>query len=303
MVCLEGREEEETRRAIGLKKCVKKSQDARGNEPAKRWVSPRDHEPGDQRNSSKENELEGSKTNEHCAAIQKEKRGENFKGSRGEDTPNTRRFCFKGQVEAATGGQAQTSNHDIVMKKYYDELWPSPADSSYHCPTGCPPELTVFDSETMFSSHGGPKGSGSSGLPPQEDGNRNYDGPWCQAKFLYPPAVKSQDQWNYVRYGSKEYWVKVHHMARVRAFHPIHRSQPFDAEMIGHQRVTVRFFNGEYSKPQRIFDKWTEGEEAHERRPKGEDRWIGYTFFEVDQEKKDQRDEQKVPQSFRGEGY
>ena len=32
----------------------------------------------------------------------------------------------------------------------------------------------------------------------------------------------------------------------MRPFHPIHRSQPFDAEMFENDRVTVKFFVGEY---------------------------------------------------------
>ena len=32
----------------------------------------------------------------------------------------------------------------------------------------------------------------------------------------------------------------------MRPFQPIHRSQPFDAEMFENDRVTVKFFVGEY---------------------------------------------------------
>ncbi len=292
VVC--SREEEEHKRAIGLKKCVKKAQDARGNEPAKRRVSPRDDEPGDTQDSSKENELGESKPTGHDAENQKRKKDEvvreNFMG----ETSIARIGGSKGYVEANDSGQAQSSSDGVVMTENYDALWPLTAVLNHHCPTGCPSTRTASTTEAMSSSHGGPKGGELHGA---DDGEMNRDVPWNQA----PPAVKSQDQWNFVQCSDRQFWVKVHHTTRVRPFHPLRRSQPFDAELIENKRVTVKFFAGESPRPQKIFDKWTGGDEAHDRRPKGEERWLGYTFFEIKEEKRGQWEEQRIPQSFRGE--
>ena len=176
------------------------------------------------------------------------------------------------------------------------------AVNQHHCPSGCPSQKSRSDMEAKTSSHVGFGKHGRDGESPGDDTNRDRDGPWCTPKFLVAPAVKGQDQWNCLDYKDKQYWVKVHHAPRLKAFHPLHRNQPFDSETLGKSRVTVKFFAWNHTMPQKTFDNWTSRGEKHDVLPRGEDRWIGYTFFEVHKEKKTLWKDPVVPQSFRNQG-
>ena len=72
-------------------------------------------------------------------------------------------------------------------------------------------------------------------------------------------------------------------------------------EVLNSDRVTVKFFANDFGRPQKIFDTWTSRGEKHDALPKGEDRWLGYTFFEVKKEKSLWK-EPVIPQSFNERG-
>ena len=144
------------------------------------------------------------------------------------------------------------------------------AVNQHHCPSGCPSQKSPSDMEAKTSSHVGFGKHGRDGESPGDDANRDRDGPWNTPKFLVAPAVKGQDQWNCLDYKDKQYWVKVHHAPRLKAFHPLHRNQPFDSETLGKSRVTVKFFAWNHTMPQKTFDNWTSRGEKHDVLPRGE---------------------------------
>ena len=191
-----------------------------------------------------------------------------------------RRFRVEDLPAADNGGKVQQSFNKSSTADRDDLLRPLTVTPSHHCPTGCPSRSLLSSIEAMTSRHGGEPtmgsglGSSSTGL-----GHGDQDGPWNQSRFLYPPAMKAQDQWNFIQHGDRQFWVKIHHTNRVRPFHPTHRSQPFDVDQFQNTRVTVKFYAG--GQPLRVFDLWTGRGEEHEKRSKGEDRWLGYTFFEM----------------------
>ena len=99
-------------------------------------------------------------------------------------------------------------------------------------------------------------------------------GPWSQQRFCLPPPGKTQDQWVYLEDEGNQYWIKVHHSLRTKKFHPVHRGQPMDVDLLEPMRMTVMFPGGG-GPPRRCLDKWTTPDEG---KP---DRWTGFTFFKM----------------------
>eukprot|EP00434_Breviolum_minutum_P004429 symbB.v1.2.003902.t1/scaffold199.1/size273374/7 len=99
-------------------------------------------------------------------------------------------------------------------------------------------------------------------------------GPWSQQRFCLPPPGRTQDQWVYLEDEGNQYWIKVHHSLRTKKFHPVHRGQPMDVDLLEPMRMTVMFPGGG-GPPRRCLDKWTTPDEG---KP---DRWTGFTFFKM----------------------
>ena len=78
----------------------------------------------------------------------------------------------------------------------------------------------------------------------------------------------------YLEDEGNQYWIKVHHSLRTKKFHPVHRGQPMDVDLLEPMRMTVMFPGGG-GPPQRRLDKWTTPDEG---KP---DRWTGFTFFKM----------------------
>ena len=287
-VCSEGREEEETIRAIGLQKIVKKSQDARGDEPAKTNL-PRENEPGSKKDFSKENELGELRPDNQLALHKKEKESELAK-------IGLKRVFVKplggrdnSFVEANSQGSAQHTKTNDEPSSCRDLSRPSEVSSTHHCPTGCPFSSRLSSAVEAMPSSNGPgletgigHGSSTIGWSTAEP-----TGPWHHGKYLYSPPVKSQDAWTFVQVGTQQYWVRTHHLHRIQPFHPVHRNQPVQASDLSSRRVTIKFEIGGSGRPERVFDHWTDRSEGHEWSTREGKRWCGYTFFEMKNNKKD----------------
>ena len=198
-------------------------------------------------------------------------------------------------------GKASNEQSSQASGSLIDTARTVAAVHQHYCPSGCPEREDRLNMEAKTSSHGGCENHGRDGRLPGDDQGREPDGPWRMPRFLVPPSVKTLDQWNCLDYNGRQYWVKVHHSPRLKPFHPLHRNQPFDVEVLNSDRVTVKFFANDFGRPQKIFDTWTSRGEKHDTLPKGEDRWLGYTFFEVKKEKSLWK-EPVIPQSFNERG-
>lgn len=287
-VCSEGREEEETIRAIGLQKIVKKSQDARGDEPAKTNL-PRENKPGSKKDFSKENELGELRPDNQLALHKKEKESELAK-------IGLKRVFVKplggrdnSFVEANSQGSAQHTKTNDEPSSCRDLSRPSEVSSTHHCPTGCPFSSRLSSAVEAMPSSNGPgleTGIGHRSLTIRWS-TAEPTGPWHHGKYLYSPPVKSQNAWTFVQVGTQQYWVRTHHLHRIQPFHPVHRNQPVQASDLSSRRVTIKFEIGGSGRPERVFDHWTNRSEGHEWSTREGKRWCGYTFFEMKNNKKD----------------
>ena len=288
-VCLEGWEEEETKRTMSLQENDKKNQDARGDEPAMKTL-PRENEPGGGENSSKENELGELRLDNQSAMSEKEKesgiRKVVVKKMRVKSLKKGNTSFVEALVAANSHGSAQQVADDYVESHGRGVLRLSGESSTYHCPSGCPFESRSSSAEAMSSSNGPSLatgvgyGSSTIGWPADEP-----VWPWLQGKYLYSPPVKSQDSWSFVQLEGQQYWVGTHHTHRLRLFHPVHRNQPVQANQLHSKRITVKFEIGGTGQPERLFDHWDR--DGQERGTGDGKRWCGYTFFEMKDTKKD----------------
>ena len=198
-VCLEGWEEEETKRAMGLQENDKKNQDARGDEPAMKTL-PRENEPGGEENSSKENEL-GELRLDNPSALNEKEKGSGMskvvvKKMRVKSLKRGNTSFVEALVAANSHGSAQQVAENYVESHGRGVLRLSGESSTYYCPSGCPFESRSSSAEAMSSSNGPSLatgvgyGSSTIGWPADEP-----FGPWLQGKYLYSPPVKSQDSW------------------------------------------------------------------------------------------------------------
>ena len=61
-------------------------------------------------------------------------------------------------------------------------------------------------------------------------------------RFCLPPPGRTQDQWHeklYLEDEGNQYWIKVHHSLRTKKFHPVHRGQPMDVDLLGAKRIKL----------------------------------------------------------------
>ena len=264
-VCTEGREEEETKRAIGLKKTKRKCQDAREeNEPANEGQSREKNEP-DWLEMLREKER-----NEPSISERKDTRNRCLvdKGTP-ENDPKNGVFGVVGQRRE--GGSefvegAQVIQSDFTSMRNFTGSR-SPVDFD-HCPSGCPSSQVVSGSAAM------------DGLPRLAalrcglDGRLPCGDEWETTRFWSPPVVR-KDVWE-VAYLEKGWLVRSHGDRRVRRFHPVHRGVPIDVSLLEGPRITVSFDDrGERSVTR---DLWTDPP-CNQYTPKRN--WVGWTFLKV----------------------
>ena len=96
--------------------------------------------------------------------------------------------------------------------------------------------------------------------------------PWLDPKFQRVER-SSKDLWDLSTPG----WaVRVHRHLRKRAYHPIHRSTPFNAAMLEDKRVTVCLVTTRVI----VEDEWTDPKKAKSIEGiAADEEWRGYTFF------------------------
>ena len=139
--------------------------------------------------------------------------------------------------------------------------WSEAIGYQHYCPSGCPnPDLRPRMKAMSFRH----------GVAYVDENSRDgapVHGPWSQQRFCLPPPGRTQDQWVYLEDEGNQYWIKVHHSLRTKKFHPVHRGQPMDVDLLEPMRMTVMFSGG--GPPRRCLDKWTTPDEG---KP---DRWTG----------------------------
>ena len=252
-VCTEGREEEETKRAIGLKKIKRKYQDAREeNEPD--WLE-----------MLRENER-----NEPSISERKDTRNRRLV-KKGTPERNPKSGVFDVVRQRREGGSefvegAQVIQSDFTSMRNFTGSR-SPVDFD-HCPSGCPSSQVVSGSAAM------------DGLPRLAalrcglDGRLPCGDEWETTRFRSPPVVR-KDVWE-VAYLEKGWLVRSHGDRRVRRFHPVHRGVPIDVSLLEGPRITVSFDDrGERSVTR---DLWTDPP-CNQYTPKRN--WVGWTFLKV----------------------
>eukprot|EP00434_Breviolum_minutum_P035626 symbB.v1.2.031538.t1/scaffold3672.1/size52204/2 len=282
-VCSEGWEEEETIRAIGLQKVVKKSQDARGDEPAKTNL-PRENEPGRKKDFSKENELEELRPDNQLALHKKEKEGESAKvGLKRvfvEPLVDSDDSFVEAYVEANLHGRAQQIAEDYDEHHGRGVLRLTEESSIHYCPSGCPRSEVPSGPFAMASLDEGPKvaalriapslcGGDDSGL----GGEPEF---WEEKKFCEPPKHR-KDEWLDC-WLDRGWLVRSHGTERTRRFHPVHKGNPIHADLPNGDRVTIGFSDQDERKVQK--DRWTNAP-GDLYTPKK--LWKGWTFLRLKQ--------------------
>eukprot|EP00434_Breviolum_minutum_P034130 symbB.v1.2.030197.t1/scaffold3379.1/size58058/2 len=278
-VCLEGWEEEDTKRATGLQETVKKNQDARGNEPAMKNL-PRENEPGRKENSSKENELGESKLDSPLASNEK-----------GKESGMPRVVVKKVRVESLEEGDlsfVEASFHGRAQQiaEDYDEshgrgvLRLTEESSIHYCPSGCPCSEIPSGPFAMARLNEGPKvaalriapslcGGDDSGL----GGEPEF---WEEKKFCEPPKHR-KDEWLDC-WLDRGWLVRSHGTERTRRFHPVHKGNPIHADLLNGDRVTIGFSDQDERKVEK--DRWTNAP-GDLYTPKK--LWKGWTFLRLKQ--------------------
>eukprot|EP00434_Breviolum_minutum_P028086 symbB.v1.2.024844.t1/scaffold2378.1/size80641/3 len=282
-VCSEGWEEEETIRAIGLQKVVKKSQDARGDEPAKTNL-PRENEPGRKKDFSKENELEELRPDNQLALHNKEKEGESAKvGLKRvfvEPLVDSDDSFVEAYVEANLHGRAQQIAEDYDEHHGRGVLRLTEESSIHYCPSGCPRSEVPSGPFAMASLDEGPKvaalriapslcGGDDSGLGGEPEA-------WEEKKFCEPPKHR-KDEWLDC-WLDRGWLVRSHGTERTRRFHPVHKGNPIHADLLNGDRVTIGFSDQDERKVEK--DRWTNAP-GDLYTPKK--LWKGWTFLRLKQ--------------------
>eukprot|EP00435_Cladocopium_sp_Y103_P068747 s75_g32.t1 len=96
--------------------------------------------------------------------------------------------------------------------------------------------------------------------------------PWLLPQFQTIQR-SSKDQWNLTLW-DQGWAIREHRKHRVRAFHPVHSSTPFDCAILDSERVTRKVCPAS----EVVEDQWTAANTWH-----GEP-WMGYTFFRLSAE-------------------
>jgi hypothetical protein len=120
-----------------------------------------------------------------------------------------------------------------------------------------------------------PSGSGSAEQPSNESHEQRQveaAEPWLLPQFRTIQR-SSKDQWNFTLW-DQGWAIREHRKHRVRAFHPVHSSTPFDCAILDSERVTRKVCPRE----EIVTDQWTAANTW-----RGE-AWMGYTFFRLSAE-------------------
>ena len=120
-----------------------------------------------------------------------------------------------------------------------------------------------------------PSGSGSAEQPSNESHEQRQEEaaePWLLPQFQTIQR-SSKDQWNFTLW-DQGWAIREHRKHRVRAFHPVHSSTPFDCAILDSERVTRKVCPRE----EIVTDQWTAANTW-----RGE-AWMGYTFFRLSAE-------------------
>ena len=99
-----------------------------------------------------------------------------------------------------------------------------------------------------------PSGSGSAEQPPNESQEQRQEQaaePWLLPQFRTIQR-SSKDQWNFTLW-DQGWAIREHRKHRVRAFHPVHSSTPFDCAILDSERVTRKVCPRE----EIVTDQWT----------------------------------------------
>ncbi len=273
----EGWEEEETTRkeirAKGLKKC----QDARGNEPANKWESSREHEPEDRKgNPLRENEPRGLKTvSRKAPKIPPRDWCEDFEGKKGcnqkGDSLAVARSNAVGEEFTWAGAKKDCWTSEDLSTR---EGSSGTAEPPYHCPAGCPTISVPSQFRPSAMGEQSEHVAMAKLAALHVAGNAKKEDPWMKSMFWNPPTAR-KDSWLMTMID--EGWVvRAHGSGRVRRFHPLHKNVPVDPQHLDGTRVSVGF-NSRGAK-MIATDMWTDPP-SNLWEPKAE--WTGWTFLKL----------------------
>jgi len=124
---------------------------------------------------------------------------------------------------------------------------------------------------------------GASGVVPEQ--------PWLRSEYQ-SIQTSSKDLWDMSVPG----WaIRVHRHPRKRAFHPIHRSTPFNAATLEETRVTHCLVN---PKAVTAVDEWTNPKKARDIEGVENQEWRGFTFFKFRQTNEESADSTKGTKAY-----